>query len=522
MAEQVASPLEDIYRQLGIPLAGEGDFHDVKANTKVQPWGNPLFESIHESMDTEYGRAKKLVQVQQGMLRNFIEGAKAFDAMQRTQVPTVGNAQDMFPEMPLPKEATVMKPGPLLEAESMDTLQGTQQVQVPSRMQGPMPGVMTPLAEFHDNQRKLYGDSALSQDQLTAMKEKQGDGYYRGEPLAGLFTEGPRPLDTITVGQYGPEQAPSQFQELDRNMKLPPAFQSLLAANIHQKSLQPHAVQPHYPSAEERKYDDGMRLGVAAWMQDNPGKAPSPKDLHMIQQQVTGMFEKSPLPGSSKERLEKANADVAETTAENAPRQQRLAMEKDSSQTELNIAHSQEILGLFDARLAAMNAKAVADRAVGSKESINAFYKEQQLLLNRGKDRVGLAIELRKSGRADDKAYAAIMNLALEDLAASQKAEATNRSWFEKTFGDEPAVKISPAPEGTAAPRLTPPKMPPLNMQPMPQAVPQAPTQPDIEGEKRTALLDLIRSMQDGEVKSYKGQKYKRQGTKLVPVTKDK
>ena len=455
-------------------------------------------------------------------LRSRITDMVVGEAFKQSQAPTVGNAQDMFPGMPMPKEATVMKPGPLLEAEGMDTLQGTQQVQVPSRMQGPMPGVATPLGLTTTDLINNRRDGTPSPISVT-----DGLAYLgRAEPM---YTEGPRPLNTITVGQYGPDQAPSQFQELDRTMKLPPAFQSLLAANIHQNSLQPHTVQPHYPSAEERKYDDAMKFGVAAWMQDHAGQKPSPKDLYMIQQQVTGAFEKAPLPGSHKERLERANADIAGVTAGNASRKQDIDMVKDVAQTKYNDAQTKEILGLFDARLEALKAKAEADRAVGSKESINAFYKEQQLLLNRGKDRIGLAIELRKGGRADDAAYAALINLGLEDLAAGQKAEATNRSWFERTFTDTPAVKVSPTTDGTPQPRLAPPTMPHVTLPPLPDPImppamaplPEQQSFKSVDEERAyhiSQLQTLMRSMAEGEVRVYKGQKFKKEKGDLIKV----
>lgn len=506
MAEQekVDDPLRGLYRQLGIPLAGEGEFVDVKPNVEIRPWPG-VFDRIRESFDPEYAKAKRLAYTQQGMLQDIILSTQAFKAMQSTQIPTVGEAQALYPGFPVPPQAIKTIPQAPLQSDEMSVLQGTQQVQVPSKMQGPMPGVMTALGEFTQRQLDDDGRAGLSMDQNMGLDER--DPY--------LYEEAPRPMRTIDVGQYGPDMAPSQATVMDPTTKLPPAFQAQLAAQIHQTSLK--QTQPHYPSADEIKYKHAVELGTLAWKEQNPGKEPSAQDLYDIQQIAAGGFEKNARPGSSKARIDAAKAAQEEAVAGVASEKAIADLAHVKAGTRYTEAQTTEIQTLLDAKLQKLLAEAEAAHAVGSKESIGAYYKEQQALLGQAKAFIDMAQEGRKGKTLSDESYAKLMDLGLESLSAGVKAEATNRSWLEKTFGSKTPVDLTPRPESDVPRRLTPPGIPYTNMTPAPST--QAPTlETDPKAQQQAEALALYRSMKEGEVRTFRGEKFRKKGGKLEKV----
>lgn len=502
MAEQtkVEDPLRSLYRQLGVPLAGEGDFVDVKPNTVVQPWRS--FEGIHEMMDSEYARAKKLGLLQQNTIQDMVQSAQAFKALQSTQVPTQGEANALFPDFPIAPSSMKTTPMGTLDSPEFAPLRGVEQVQVPSRMQGPMPGVMTPLGQSvqRDVLNGLPGDTPL-------MKE-----FAERQPM--MFEEGPRPLQTLTFGRYGDtESVPAQATVMDPTAKLPPSFQNQLAQMQHQLGLKQTAQ--HYPSAEELKYTQALQLGVQAFREANPGKQPSAHDMLNIQQLAAGGFEKGAAPGTAKARTETAKATIAETEAENAPKRTKLEMDKIAAETDKAIADAHETRYLLDARLKKLQAEANAANAVGSKESIKAFFNEQALNLKQADTLIEI-VNKNKATMAPEH-QAILMNQALASMQSGLEAVDSQRSFWGAHFGDEGPIKIQPRTAPNTTRPFQPPGIPDSSVAPI-APLPQSAPAPAPEIEDKAAKQAFGRSLKDGETKSFRGKKYTRKGNQLIEV----
>lgn len=364
-----------------------------------------------------------------GEITNMVVG----EAYKQSQAPTVGHAMDIDPNFPLPQESMVTRPGPLLQPEGMDVQRGTQSVQVPdTHFQGPMPGVRSALGDFTWRQKMDPGGPGLSLDQAADLQER----------VSPVFEEGPRPTRTAIMGTYGPDEAPSQFQERDRNMKLPLAFQSLLAAKIHQQSLQPQAVQPHYPSAEEQKYTDMKQAALESFVFKN-GRQPTPVEVEDMVTQAGGGYNKGNRPGTAEGDKIRAEADEARVKAEMARERSAAEVNEIYSRTANSDANAKETLYLLEAKKRKLEAEATLAEGQGSKESISAFYKEQQALLNRAGVLINTAIEGRKGGKMDDNSYSTLMKLAMQDLNVGLKAEATQRGWLKEHLGIGGAMDVT-------------------------------------------------------------------------------
>ena len=439
-------------------------------------------------------------------LREHITTSILSEAIKQSQAPTLGEAQALFPNFPTPPSAHKTVQGPLMASDEMPVLTGTQQTQMPdNRFQGPMPGVLTPLGRISANlidNREPGAPFPLNAQDRTGFLERTG----------AFYEEAPRPLRTITTGVYGPDTAPSQASFVDPTTKLPPAFQAQLGSMQHQ--LAQRQLQPHYPSAEDRKYDQALQLGIQAWMEEHDGQQPSAKDMLTIQQRAAGGFEKAPLPGSAGATKLEGEAKLSSKKADAFDKREQTELADIEARTNEHVAKENEIRILMDAKERKLLAEAKAAEAAGSKENMSAYFKEQMALLGQAKEIINLAIELRKSGKADDASYSKLISLGLASLDVGVKAEPSQQSWFDKTFLGKKPVDIVPTPEGTQPRRLTPPRVPGFRQAPLPQTQ----TAPAPEEDDTTALRSLGMSMKDGEVKSYKGQKYRRKGGKLEKV----
>jgi len=441
-------------------------------------------------------------------LRDLINKTVVLEAYNQSKAPTVGDVQTLFPghnEL-IPPGAYKPTPQAPLQSDEMPVLTGTQQAVVPdTRFQGPMPGVMTALGAFTQRQKDDAGGPGLSTLQQTGLNERQP--YF--------YEEGSRPTRVQTTGIYSPDTAPSQSIELDKSMKLPPVFQAQVGALQHQLSTR--QAQPHYPSAEEKKLDMGMTLGLQAWQEANPGQPVTAAVLNDIFTQTTGGYNKENKPGSLGERKASADTRIAEITADLAKPKGEAELKDVGARTAHYDAQTKELTILLDAKLKKLMAEASAAEAVGSKESIKAFYQEQQALLNRAKAMIDLAQEGRKGKTMGDASYAKIMDLALQDLNAGVQAEAKQRSWLEKQFGTERPVEITPRSADEPMKRLVPPGMPqgmPQNT--LPPAQPERAPEPEIED--KAAKQAFGRTLKDGETKSFRGKKYMRKGNQLIEV----
>lgn len=436
-------------------------------------------------------------------VRDRIMGTVLDQTLRQMNAPTVGEAQTLYPGFPTPPSAMKAIPQAPLYSEEMPTLTGTHSVQIPSKIQGPMPGVMTPLGELNEWKSQAY-DDPRSVDQFKGFFERNTDN----------FTEGPRPLQTIQVGQYGPDQAPSHSLETDLNTKLPPAFQAELQARQHRTSLQqPQGTQP---SAEVIKLAMGMDLGRKAWQEAHPGESLTAAIENDIYTQVTGGYNKTDKPGSIGERKANADARMAEITADLAHPKGMAEIGNIEAQMRHHDEQVNELQTLLQAKLAKLEAEARAANAVGSKESIGAYYKEQQALLGRAKAMMEIAIEGRKGKTIDEKSYAKLIDLALADLDTGVKAEAKQRTWWEEHFGPDKAVEVTPRPSEEPARRLVPPGIPQVAPSTVPPMQPTRPAEPEIED--KAAKQAFGRTLKDGETKVFKGKKYMRKGNQLIEV----
>lgn len=440
-------------------------------------------------------------------MRELINKTVVLEAYNQSKAPTAGDVQTLFPghnEL-IPPGAYKPTPQAPLQSDEMPVMTGTQSAIVPdTRFQGPMPGVMTPLGQQATDIFMMGGKPLPGMDP-TRYREQAGE----------FFTEAPRPTRTVETGVYSPDVAPSQSMELDKSMKLPPVFQAQVGALQHQLSTR--QAQPHYPSAEEKKLDMGMTLGLKAWQEANPGQPVTAAVLNDIFTQTTGGYNKENKPGSLGERKASADARIAEITADLAKPKGEAELKDVGARTAHYEAQTKELTTLLDAKLKKLMAEASAAEAVGSKESIKAFYQEQQALLNRAKAMIDLAQEGRKGKTMDDISYAKIMDLALQDLNAGVQAEAKQRSWLEKQFGTERPVEITPRPADEPMKRLVPPGMPQgMPQSTLPPAQPERAPEPEIED--KAAKQAFGRTLKDGETKSFRGKKYMRKGNQLIEV----
>lgn len=443
-------------------------------------------------------------------LREHITRTVLQHAIAQSQAPTVGEAQTLFPghKELIPESAYKTTPQAPLQANEMPVLTGMQRETVPdNRFQGPMPGVMTPLGEAAVKWFGATNENPLNHEDTRNFSER-GPEFYQ---------EGPRPTRVVETGVYGPDMAPSQATELDKNMPLPPVFQAQLGAMQHQ--LSNRQPQPHYPSAEEQKLQLGMDLGMKAWQEKNPGKVITAGDLNDIYTQVTGLYDKSPRPGSLNERGEKAKVAQEEAKANVAPQRQQAELDDLKARTDENIAKENEIRILMDAKKRKLEAEANAANAAGSKESMKAYFQEQAALLDRAGRMMNMAIEGRKSGKMDDKSYTFLMNEALADMNVNATAGQAERNWFQEHFGTKGAVEVGPRSGNEPMRRM--PGAPYQWTNPGGQqgeSVTQAPSSTETKPADEAELKAFGRTLKEGETKPFKGSRWTRKGGKLIEV----
>lgn len=439
-------------------------------------------------------------------LREHITRSVLSEAIKQSQAPTQEEANTAFPGFPIAPSSRQIVPQSPLESPEMPVLRGTQTLQVPdNKFQGPMPGVITPLGQQTVDlmNARQPGEPSLLSSRETERFMERGPAFYQ---------ESPRPLRTVTVGEYGPDQAPAQSEVVNMQAKLPPSFQALYNAKVHQEGLKGGAT-PRATSDADIKLANQLRL--EAIIQSGQERYPGEREL--LENQL-GLYSKGVRPGTPEAK--KLNAEVIQEEAKASVAGEKVIADLAhvKAGTKYTEAQTNEIQTLLNAKLAKLLADADAARAMGSKESIGAYYKEQQALLGQAKAFIDMAQEGRKGKTLSDESYAKLMDLGLESLSAGVKAEATNRSWLEKTFGSKKPVDLGPRPEGEAPRRLTPWMNPSgiAGQAQTPAPLPEPPVEPPQDD--TTALRSLGMSMKEGETKLYKGQKYRRKGGKLEKV----
>lgn len=495
--QKVDDPLRGLFRQLGIPLSGEGEFADVKPNTEIRPWPGP-FDRIREAFDPEYAKAKHLATTQQGMLQDFISSAQAFKALQATQIPTVGEAQALYPGFPVPPQAMKTTPQAPLQSGEMPVLQGTQQAQVPSRMQGPMPGVLTPLGESAVKWFGASNEVPLNKADMQSFAER-GPEFYQ---------EAPRPMRTIEIGQYGPDMAPSQSTVMDPTTKLPPSFQAQLGALQHQTAQR--QVQPRTTTEADITLANQMRLEQII----KTGQESYPGERQLLENRLA-LFNKTSRPETPEGRKIAAEATQQEAQAGVAVPKAQAEVRDIQNRAAHTAAQTNEINTLLEPKLKELLSRIDLHKAQGNvlagKAELAQF--REQLGIDNLKWKVIHTLML------TDELDSASKLEGIKSVLASDpnlQVSASDPSFLGKLFGQTQGSGIKIEPRQGATPQAGIPKIVPTPVLPQ-QEQPQTPVQPPVQDDM-SALKSLGQSMKDGEIKEYKGQKYRRKGGKLEKV----
>ena len=424
---------------------------------------------------------------------------------QRRQAPTQEEANTAFPGFPIAPSSKQMVPQAPLQSPEMPVLQGTQQTQIPdNRFQGPMPGVMTPLGEQAKSEFFMGNKPPAGVDPTR---------YLAGKPE--FIQEGPRPLRTITTGEYGPDTAPSQSMEVNPKAKLPPSFQALYNAKVHQESLR-QPGQAHHPSAEESKYTDAVKYGIMAWSEDHPGQTPTAKDMLMIQQQAAGAFEKPPMPGTAGADKLRGEADITKKKAEGFEKRENKELGKMDSETAHLDAQTKDSNALRDAKLNELIARTSLHRMQGNVAAAKAEMAAFSELLRLDERTWKTFQSIMLTGDIDDESKRAVLKPLLE-RSAELAVSPADPGVIDQLLGRETGTGIKIRPSGVQPYQWTNPsgKSGITGIVDTPVS-PEAPVEP--KQDDTAALRSLGMSMKDGEVKSYKGQKYRRKGGKLEKV----
>jgi hypothetical protein len=352
----------------------------------------------------------------------------------------------------------------------------------------------------------VYPGQGMTPEQLntpTAFGTMQ-DSVNRLSPSGPAFVkEGPRPTTPV----------PTE----DLNALLPRSHQNLLVAKTHQAGLRPYAPQSMLkPDAMERI----KAISTGQAQEDYKGEL---NDLKTF----VGIAPKLPGEGTSQGKLAAANASLAEQKAN-------------------------RYAGLTDAQIATMEARQQADKA-RAKDLTDLLATRQEELQSRitknlaqGKaagDLVGLNKE-----KADVQSARFLLTLhklqsARDNLDQQSSDEAINEllklggselqlqreepGFLKGLFGGSGPAHL--APSGLPVPQGQPPSGNPMQFKPgditspeqgdivNPEAItniqPQAPPE-----DKKAAAKALYDRMKEGETQTFDGTKYKKQGSKLVPV----
>lgn len=503
MAEKVEDPLRGLYRQLGIPLAGEGNFADVKPNTVIKQWPGP-FEQVREAFDPEYASAKKLAITQQGMMDDFVKSAQAFKALQSTQVPTVGDAQTLFPghKELIPESAYKTTPQAPLQANEMSVLQSVNRETIPdNRFQGPMPGVMTPLGEAAVKWFGATNESPLNREDNKAFAEK-GPEFYQ---------EGARPTRVAETGVYGPDMAPSQATQLDKNMALPPSFQAQLGAMQHQ--LSQRQVAPHTPTEAEIMLQNQQRLEQII----ATGKETYPGERGLLESRLS-IFNKENRPNSVPALTDEAKLKQEQAKGKFAEQHEEADIGVKQSQKTLNEAHTTDSNTWRQAKLEEIMGRTALHRSQGNlgaaKAELAAF--AEQLRLDERTWKIFSGIML--TGDLDDDSKRAVLKPLLErsgELTVNPNPPGIFDTLRGREYGS--GISIQPTP-GVTPYQWTNPSGQHGSISNTTPTAPLPPTQPEGANDDRAAAKKLYDSMKDGETRMFRGNKYIRRNGKLEPV----
>lgn len=334
---------------------------------------------------------------------------------------TVGEAQALFPDMPVPPNAVTSETVPL---------------------QGPGVPVMGP-ALTDGSTAGTYGSRALR------------------ERAAPFFSEGPQP-STTTPG-------------LNPDALVPRSFQNVINARTQSLVNPRHAgtgITDAMVKMQSRTRLQQLRTGQ---------KELYPGETRDIEQEL-GFYDKAPMPGSAGARKEGAEASIAEAKVPYAGQREASALLTDeaqrkasNAQANLASAHTDETNLLMEAKLGKLIAETQLAQTQGSLVGQKAANSDEILKLREAAHNLDKAKVLFATGAFTPEAQGIILSGLAEGIVPGFKANTEDRTLFQRLFNKTPKVggttglmaapPLSGAPQqpGTEAPAEQPatPKAPP-------------------------------------------------------------
>ena len=374
---------------------------------------------------------------------------------------TVGEAQALFPDMPVPPNAM-------------------RTTQIP--LQGPGQPQEIPIARLA---------SETDQDYANTLDYMQSSAPYRQRGGA-FFEEGPQPTASVTG--------------VDPNALLPRSFQNVVNAKTQAMVNPRHAgagITDAMVKLQTRERLGKLRSGA---MEMYPGET---RDI----EQELGFYDKAPMPGTPGARKESAEAAIAEAKAPYAGVREQSALATDAAQRTasaasagLSDAHTVETNLLMHAKLAKLLADTKLAETQAGQTGQRADNAESRLrLLEAGK-----LLDMTKTMEALNQLSPSGVQEMYKHIAGRIAPDlglvGDEPNAFQKLFGLQP-TKMTVKPQGgpVTAPDVTPPQGAVTSQTETP-ATPQAPP-------------SWAKGMKDGESrKSPDGKTYRRKGNRLEQV----
>lgn len=375
---------------------------------------------------------------------------------------TVGEAQALFPDMPVPPNAIRSQNVPL---------------------QGPGIPIEKPIPTPADPD--LFGGTGMYEpDQMRNMNAyKQRTGAF--------FDEGEQPMGSMTG--------------VDPNALLPRSFQNVVNARTQAM------VHPRQAGAGITDAMVKMQTRTRLQQLRSGQKELYPGETRDIEQEL-GFYDKAPMPGSAGARKEGAEASIAEAKVPYAGQREASALLTDevqrkasNAQANLASAHTDETNLLMEAKLRKLIAETELAQTQGGQVGQRANNAEELLKLREAAHNLDKAKVLFATGAFTPEAQGIILSGLAEGIVPGFKANTEDRTLFQRLFNKTPKVG------GTVGPMAAPP-LSGAPQQPGTEAPAEQPATPK-------APPTWAKGMKDGESrKSPDGKTYRRKGNKLELV----
>jgi len=331
------------------------------------------------------------------------------------------------------------------------------------------------------------------QDQYNALADQRSRPY---------FTEGPQP--TTPVPGAGPP---------DQNALLPRSYQNLLIAKTHQAGLRPYAPGTMLRSDAMARYRDIM-TGQA--QEEFDGEAQKLESF-------LGMSTKVAPTGSDKARIDTATANIKEADAKTRSESNAAKLDQTYANTARTDAATKTDNTLRQARLdkliaqaqlAQQNAKLAGDMKTSE------VLRQKTLLFN-----------LMKHGIAQGE-ISPEEQITLENkiLSGTGLEATTEQPGMLRQFFGLPGNGVHIQPSTLPVPQGQPPSGNPMQFKPgditppeqghlqAPEAIGNVQPTPEANMTDKEMAKALYDRMKEGDVQTFKGVKYRREGSKLVRV----